>query len=236
MTFDWMTFGLQLVNVLILLAILRRFLFRPVADIIAARQKTVQDTLDDANRARAEAKAATAAAQSEAAATATARAEVLEKAKAEADTRARAILDDAKSEAARIIAAGVTARENDDDRADRLRLDQARDLATAIASRVLGERPKGTAGYIARLEKALSALSPAERQKLVSGDLTVTSASKLTKTERAQIATLTGAQPSFETDPALIEGIELRSSTGVLHNSLAHDLSVLAKAMNDDRT
>jgi F0F1-type ATP synthase membrane subunit b/b' len=37
-SFDWATFAFQLVNVLILLAILRRFLFKPIAGIIAERQ------------------------------------------------------------------------------------------------------------------------------------------------------------------------------------------------------
>lgn len=38
MTIDWWTLGLQTVNVLVLVWILARFLFRPVARIIADRQ------------------------------------------------------------------------------------------------------------------------------------------------------------------------------------------------------
>ena len=40
-----------------------------------------------------------------------------------------------------------------------------------------------------------------------------------------------GCRPIRETDPDLIAGLELRSGSGVLRNSLAHDLQTLADAM-----
>ena len=69
MTFDWVTLGLQLANVLILLAILRHYLFRPVAGMIAARQAAVQAALAQAEAAKTEAAAAATKAEAEAAAT-----------------------------------------------------------------------------------------------------------------------------------------------------------------------
>ena len=42
MTIDWWTLGLQTINVLILIWILARFLFRPVAKIIAAERAAAQ--------------------------------------------------------------------------------------------------------------------------------------------------------------------------------------------------
>ncbi len=58
MNFDWVTFSFQLVNVLVLLAILRHFLFRPVADIIAQRQAETDAALRAAETAKADADAA----------------------------------------------------------------------------------------------------------------------------------------------------------------------------------
>ena len=52
MRFDWWTFALQTMNVLILLWILSRFLFRPAADIIKARQAEAGKLLSDAAAAR----------------------------------------------------------------------------------------------------------------------------------------------------------------------------------------
>ena len=97
MTFDWVTFGFQLVNVLVLLAILRHFLFRPVAGVIARRQAETDATLKAAADARAGAEAATARAKAEAEATAAARHEVLVKAQAEAEAQRAAILQKAGS-------------------------------------------------------------------------------------------------------------------------------------------
>ena len=48
MEFDWVTFGLQAVNVLVLLAILRHFLFRPIVAIIAKRQQETEAAMDKA--------------------------------------------------------------------------------------------------------------------------------------------------------------------------------------------
>jgi F-type H+-transporting ATPase subunit b len=55
MNFDWTTFLLELLNFFILLWILRRFLYRPVLEVIAARQRKIEDQLREADKARAEA-------------------------------------------------------------------------------------------------------------------------------------------------------------------------------------
>ena len=50
MKIDWWTLALQAVNAAVLIWLLAHFLFRPVADIIAARQKAAQQLLADARR------------------------------------------------------------------------------------------------------------------------------------------------------------------------------------------
>jgi F-type H+-transporting ATPase subunit b len=52
MRIDWWTLALQTVNVLILIWILGRFFFRPVADIVARRQEEANRLLSDADAAR----------------------------------------------------------------------------------------------------------------------------------------------------------------------------------------
>jgi F-type H+-transporting ATPase subunit b len=61
MNFDWSTFFLELFNFFILLWILRRFLYRPVLEVIGARQRKIEDQLREADATRAEAHAARAA-------------------------------------------------------------------------------------------------------------------------------------------------------------------------------
>jgi F-type H+-transporting ATPase subunit b len=48
MQIDWWTLGLQTVNALVLIWLLAHFLFRPVVDAIAGRQKAAGQLLADA--------------------------------------------------------------------------------------------------------------------------------------------------------------------------------------------
>ena len=52
MRFDWTTLLLQTVNLLVLVWLLRRFLFRPVMGIIAERRRAADALLADAEAAR----------------------------------------------------------------------------------------------------------------------------------------------------------------------------------------
>jgi F-type H+-transporting ATPase subunit b len=53
--FDWTTFTLEIVNFLILVWILKRFLYRPILDVIAKRRDGIEKTLADARRIETEA-------------------------------------------------------------------------------------------------------------------------------------------------------------------------------------
>lgn len=55
MQIDWTTFVLQIVNFLVLLWILTRFLYRPVLDVLARRQAAVERTLTQARETEARA-------------------------------------------------------------------------------------------------------------------------------------------------------------------------------------
>ena len=55
MTIDWWTLGIQAVNVLILIWLLARFFWRPVAAIIEQRRATAQQILAEAEAKRSQA-------------------------------------------------------------------------------------------------------------------------------------------------------------------------------------
>ena len=63
MRIDWWTLGFQTVNVLVLVWLLSRFLFKPVAQIIADRQQQAAALMRDATNARASASIAAATAR-----------------------------------------------------------------------------------------------------------------------------------------------------------------------------
>ena len=240
MNFDWVTFGFQIVNVLVLLAILRHFLFRPVADIIARRQSETDKALQAAEDARTEAAAATARAKAEADTTAAARHDVLVKAQAEAEQTRQTLLDKAREEAAKIVADGKTNADRQAREVGARTLGRARDLATAIAGRALAAQPKDFAGYVETLAGALNRLSPEERAALLSGvDLRLAAPAPLSAEEQAVVRKALapfGISPANEIDPSLIAGLEIRSGNGSIRNSLAHDLDQLTEALRDDRT
>lgn len=239
MTFDWTSFAFQLINVLILLAILHHFLFRPVAEVITRRQATTDAALKAAEDAKAEAEAARAKADAEAKANADARQQVLAKARTDAEERRQGLLDKARLDAARIVADGETALDHRSADAQAQALDRARDLAETIARRALAAQPFGPHGYAERLTRSLAGMGPAERDALLKGDgLRLVAPSALDddalKAAQAALAPY-GASPQVDIDPALIAGLELRSANGVIRNSLAHDLDTIAEAMRDER-
>ena len=57
MSFDWFTFIAQLVNFVLLLVLLRVFLYRPVLNIMDQREKQLAGTWEEAEQARSEARA-----------------------------------------------------------------------------------------------------------------------------------------------------------------------------------
>ena len=55
MEFDWTTFALEIINFLVLVWILQRFLYKPVTSAIAERKAGIEKTLADAQAVQAEA-------------------------------------------------------------------------------------------------------------------------------------------------------------------------------------
>ena len=60
MSIDWFTFTAQIINFLVLVWLLKRFLYRPIIDAMDAREKKIAAALDEATAARREAEAASA--------------------------------------------------------------------------------------------------------------------------------------------------------------------------------
>ncbi|WP_299810514.1 hypothetical protein [uncultured Roseibium sp.] len=241
MQFDWITFGLQIVNVLVLLAILRHFLFRPVAGIIARRQAETRAAMDAAEKAKSDALKATALAQQEAEKTAAARHDVLTRAQADAEEQRKQLLEAARKEAAAILAAARADAQKTARDAEAETLRRARDLAEAIAERALSALPvpPTVEGYAARLAETIGALPEDRRAALLGGkNLRVISPHPLSGNDRkiidAALKPFGIAAAEVQIDPALVAGLDLSSSTGTVHNSLTHDLTRISEALKDD--
>ncbi|WP_223475949.1 F0F1 ATP synthase subunit B [Oricola indica] len=244
MQFDWWTFAIQLVNIAVLGWLLARFLFRPVAHIIAERKAETARVLEKAEDARRAALEAEGAAEAERDRIVAERLELIEKARADADAQKAALIDKARNEAAAILEKAKSEAEHatEEERVRQLR--RATDLAVAMAGRLLADLPVDArvAGYAERLAGAIDALDAGERTAILENDggLHLVAPRMLSEEERAAVDAAIGQRVPHdgplpvETDETLIAGLELRSRHGAIRNSLGADLERMAKALNDN--
>jgi F-type H+-transporting ATPase subunit b len=134
---DW-TLPVALISVMVFLFLMKRILFKPLGDFMAARDKGIEDDLAEARRLRLEAEAALTTYDS---ALAEARRQMTEEAVATQRTmeaQQREVIERARSEASQMVseAQATIARETEE---ARVRLaDMARNLARLLVAKLLG--------------------------------------------------------------------------------------------------
>jgi F-type H+-transporting ATPase subunit b len=243
MTLDWWGLGLQAINVLILVWLLSRVFWRPVAGAITRRQEAAQAMLDEGKTAQAKADAALAEVVETRAGIAAERDAILVEAKAAADKVAKATLKDAQTKADSLIAAARTAIDRDRNTARKENATRAAELSVEIAARLLGRfnTPAVQATFLAQLVEAIAEMSASDRAALIASadDIEIITATNPEDAESARIEqavkdALDGT-PSVRlvTDPDLIAGLELRSGHFVLHNSWRADLENILKEVEN---
>ena len=237
MHIDWWTLGLQTVNALVLIWLLARYLFRPVAKIVAERQQAAAALMADASKAKADALADRNQAATETQAIAQQRGDLLAAAAAEAEklktslsTAAHADADHLRLAAqADIASAQRAAAAADADRASRLAVD--------IAAKLIDRLPQEArvAGFIDGLASELAKLPDATRAELGSDGTSLRliaprglNAGELTSCHAA-LARALGRDALFEVtvDPTLLAGLELEAPHAIVRNSFRADLAYL---------
>src|SRR5271165_4687545 len=141
MNIDWWTLGLQTINALVLVGLLSYFLFRPVADIITARQKAANRLVAEAQAAKAAALDERAKAEAEAVSLADHRKDALKAVDAEAEKEKAKLLETARADADKLRADAKTeiaARRRAEEAAEE---DHAGQLALDIAAKLLDRLP-----------------------------------------------------------------------------------------------
>jgi len=243
MRIDWWTLALQTINVLVLVWILGRFLFRPVMNAITARQEAANKLLADAETAKAAAQAEDAAlkqrnlgfaAEAEQrraamqAQVASERADLLAKARAEAD----AVRQQARAD---MVGERVQQTEQLEQ--------QAAMLAGHMAEKLLQRLP--VALHVDAMFEALlmhlQTLPEDEKVKLAQeSNLVVATVAPLDEEAQKRFtAQLETALPGvrlqgFVTDAAMIGGFELRGPHVSLRNSWRADLDAMLKRLRED--
>jgi len=245
MTIDWWTLGFQTVNVVILIWLLQRFFWRPVAALIAQRQVSAKAVMTDAQAQRDKAASALADVEKTRAGFAKERDGVLAAAHAQADKAAAASLETAKQAAVVLEAAAKASIAKEQAAAEQTWRDRASHLAVEIAQRLAGRLDGGAvrATFLDWLIQAIAALPEATRQAALAKGM-VLEAVTATPLDPADLEHVRQAidkafaghpQIDFKTDPALIEGLELHSPHLTVTNSWQADLSKILADLTHDR-
>lgn len=245
MRIDWSTLALQTVNVVVLVWLLSRFLFRPVSDIIAKRQAAARKLIDDASRERDAAHAEHERARAERASLAAARDDALKDALAQAAAERERLIAAARADAQALRDAARA--QADADAVQRAKALDARAtrLAIDIAAKLLARLPDSArvAGFVDGVAASLARLPADVRASLADEDAQVrlVAPRALTAQEaaacRAAFAASVGRplEPDVRVDPALIAGLELESKYANVRNSLRQDLATIEAALlNED--
>lgn len=242
MRIDLWTLALQTVNVLVLVWLLSRFLFRPVAAIIAARRDAADKLLAEAAAKRQQAMEEAAAIAHQREGLAGESQHILVEARAIAEAERTTLLQQATEAAARQQAEAQQAIARNGHTMREALEREATDLALNIATRLL-QRVPARALNRAFLETVAETLATHPvRTSLADAPLELRSAVSLDAAAQADcrevLGRALGAKPriAFRTDPTLIAGIELAAPHALIRNSWRADLDRIARDLHEAPT
>ncbi|MFJ2463091.1 F0F1 ATP synthase subunit delta [Pseudomonas sp. NPDC087615] len=244
MLIDWFTVGAQVLNFLILVWLMKRFLYQPVLDAIASREAKIAAELKDAADTKAKAHQQQDEFEHKNQAFDEQRDTLLSKATEEANAQRLHLLAEARqaAEAASVARAKALATERQHLHAEIVRRTQRQ--VYDISRRVLGDlasvslEQRACEVFIQRLQAlegtTLDALIAALKATSQGESARLRSAFELPDAQRASIQAALDAllgQPitlTFESDPDLVTGIELSVKGVKLAWSIAEYLDALA--------
>jgi F-type H+-transporting ATPase subunit b len=233
MSFSWSTFALQVVNFLVLVWLLKRFLFKPVSAIVARRKAEIARAQAEAETARQGAEQAHKDFDQHLAENEAQRQALSEQTRSELAAERTKMIEAAQAEIDKLKSAMLNQIDQERENAAHEMSDQAVEIAVQLADRLLRQcsAPALDELFLHRLMDYLDRLSAAERAALLdqsgpdSGSLSVTTASPLdpdseSKWRGALTRHLGGERRiTFAVDKSLIAGTELKFPLAVLRFS-----------------
>ena len=223
------TLLIWIIAFIVLYTVMTRFIYDPLTNVLNERRNKIAKGLEDAAaaaraRENAEAEAEKILAQSRSEAQ-----KVIDEARGRGDDVAGTIEQDARQEAAKIqydAQNDAVAIRNQE--LGNLR-DQVLNISVALASRILNENITKTK------QKALVnsfITDMPEGAKGLGGSVEVVSAMPLTVTEQRKIKSEVGAdEAEFTVDPAILGGLVVRWSGGMVDGSVRSQLNGLARSL-----
>ncbi|HHV25334.1 MAG: F0F1 ATP synthase subunit B [Methanosarcina sp.] len=247
MLIDWFTIIAQALNFLILVWLLKRFLYKPILNAIDAREKKVADELADADAKEAEAKKEKEEFRRKNEEFDQQRAVLMNRAKEEVQAERQRLLEAARKEASDLRAKQQEALRNDKQNLNEAISRRAQQEVFAIARKVLKDLAgmsleKRTVEVFAR---KLHELKGEEKEQLSSalsassGSVLVSTAFELPQAQRDLVkkaikeALDIEIQLRFETAPDLVNGIELTTDGQKVAWSIADYLTSLENSIDE---
>ncbi|MBP2306751.1 hypothetical protein GBZ48_05495 [Azospirillum melinis] len=243
MHIDGWTLLLQAVNFLILVWLLRRFLYRPVLAVIAERQAATERVRSEAEAARQAAEAARQSLEDQRTALPAERDRLIAAARAEAEAERAALLEKARGEAEHALEEARSRLAEERAQALEGLQRHAVDLGIRLATRLLRDAPAAvlTVPLLDEACAAVESLSAPQRHALADGidpvPVRLTIAAPLpegdTARTRDRLATALGRSVALELveDPSLIAGVELHFAHSVVRRSWKQALAEAKEEM-----
>ena len=244
MTIEWWTVGLQAVNVTILVWLLARFFWRPVAGMIEERRAAAIQVLAEAEAKRNEANNALVEIERIRLGFEKERESIIAAAQESAEQEREALLALAAKEVTALEASARIGIEKERHAVEQAWMERASRLAIDIAKRLVSrlDEPAAGAAFLDVLLREIRTL-PEPVRKAMTGDGVVLEAVTAKpvqpadqQRQRQLIAEAFGARPeiTFKEDPGLIAGLELHGPHLVIKNSWRADLAKILAELSDD--
>ena len=247
MLIDWFTVGAQALNFLILVWLMKRYLYRPILTAIDTREKRIASQLADAKTQKGEAKRDKEIFEQKISEFNEQKADLVSHATDEAKTQGQKIIDEAKKQADALSAARAQDLLNDVKHLDKDLVSTVQNSVFGIARKALAEMADESledclvAAFIRRLKdldgKGKETLKAAVQDG--KGSAGVRSAFELAPKQQSAIKVAIHEELStevtlrFEIQPELISGIEFVANGQKVAWALTDYVSTLEKAVTD---
>lgn len=243
MQIDWITVSAQIINFLVLVWLLKRFLYKPVIGAMERREQRIAERLDQAQQKKKDAEQREQQYREKTGELEQRRESLLEEAREEAEKERDKLLQDARDAAEEKRRKWMRQVEEE----KRSFLDQleqrAADAIQSVAARALGDLGSRELeeAMVSRLLEQLDSIERADAEALAGegGGVEVVSAGELESATRSRLTRAIHShfgkelEVSYGTAPELLCGIAIRSGGRRLGWNLSDYLDALRESMDD---
>jgi F-type H+-transporting ATPase subunit b len=247
MLIDWFTVGAQVLNFVILVWLMKRFLYKPILDAIDTREKRIADELADADAKKIDASKERDEFERKNEEFDEQRSTMMDKANSEADAERKRLLDAARKQADELSEKRATALLREQKALHSQLTHTTTQEVFAIARKTLGDLAgesleQRMSDVFAQQIRDLNEEAKANLHQVLTNSIDpalVRSAFDLPAEQREAIQTAINETLSaeirlrFETAPDLVSGIELSAGGQKVAWSIAHYLSSLEKSVGE---